>query len=389
MSTSESVFTIGDVVLANPKESASLLSIVILLAVGAQYLFKALRKSKTASIRMVFGTFSNSLLTIGAISLVFSFASQAVGGINERWLLLLRWSQVVLLTLLLQLFGGTIIGTTLLQKIWTAFETTEMKVPSSTYAQATTSLSNGAIERSFVDKYSAILHIVFVKDVAFMVQSLAAAAAAAAEGRRRLSSRRDALRRKLGAMLVHARERDELELQNTGTRLPDGTLKNEQATNAGENGGNNADLEATLLGQTPKQTSTPLLLSSILQNALHTQMSDLADITWQSWLMLIFLVGANSVRMFALPGKLQSKPVSEFTLDDRTLNILTFIGLVGWLPTAVFLIVLALFIRNFRNYTIMADSVLTLTKDVDTMGELGDISHRARPTGSTLIILRL
>ena len=81
----------------------------------------------------------------------------------------------------------------------------------------------------------------------------------------------------------------------------------------------------------------------------HTTISFI-DITWQSWLSLIVSSSLNSLRLYMLPGNLQSKPASELTYQDRVNDHLSFIFLIGYLPMTIFLFFFVLQVRKFYEY---------------------------------------
>ena len=100
MADTASLFTTGDVVLANPKESAALFAIVVGISVVLENVFGAFRENRSRFIKLLFLQISEEIMIVGVIGLFFVFVTQSIDNMPTRWLLLFRWIQTVLFFLM-------------------------------------------------------------------------------------------------------------------------------------------------------------------------------------------------------------------------------------------------------------------------------------------------
>ena len=98
--------------------------------------------------------------------------------------------------------------------------------------------------------------------------------------------------------------------------------------------------------------------------SLQATVVSMLEVTWQCWLSLIFLAVVNSVRIFSLPGELQSKSVSQYTSDDRITNHITYILVIGWTIAIVFVVAALYLVKRFFAYLAFTASERTKEEEL-------------------------
>lgn len=108
MADTASLFTMGDVVLQNPKEAGGLFAIVVVLCVALESIIGAFRENRSRYVKLLFLQISEEIMIVGVIGLCFVFVSQSISTLPLQWLILLRWIQTVLFFLMVFFIIGIV-----------------------------------------------------------------------------------------------------------------------------------------------------------------------------------------------------------------------------------------------------------------------------------------
>jgi hypothetical protein len=94
---SSSLYSSGEIIIANPLESSSVLLVVVLLCACMEYLFTLAGEIKGKFFHQMFDTISEEILVVGVLSLLLSFGSSIPSSIPASWCIMLQWTHVCLL----------------------------------------------------------------------------------------------------------------------------------------------------------------------------------------------------------------------------------------------------------------------------------------------------
>ena len=118
MSSTVSIF-VNDVVIQNPKQSAVIFAVVVVLSVFMEVVFGFFRDHKSFYVRGVFLQLSEEVVIIGTIGLLFVFLVQSITSMPESWVLLFQYAQTVIFVMMVLFVAGavsTVLITRLLYK---------------------------------------------------------------------------------------------------------------------------------------------------------------------------------------------------------------------------------------------------------------------------------
>eukprot|EP00760_Papus_ankaliazontas_P013394 PhM_4_TR15705/c0_g1_i1/m.84948 len=255
------LYTSGDVVLRNPRESAAIFVFVITLSIVLEKMFHYLRHNHHRYIRLIFAQVSEELQSVGLISLaIMFFASSIVSALPDNWFLLFEWTHMVLFFMMMFFVMGVIFIVAYLQRVMRGWEKMENDLVKEETEGATAS---DATRTSVLNNFSRTRGFVRTRNVF----------------QRHLKIRYD-------------------------NRLSEEALKK-------------------------------ISFAMYLTFQTQTAVVKFVEITWQTWVSLIGAAVVNSVREYALPGKLQSKDADEYSSGDRLLNLITFDVIMGYIPLVV------------------------------------------------------
>jgi hypothetical protein len=338
--TTQSLFVTGDVVLANPKESAALFAAVVVLSVLLENVLGVFRQHKSRFVKLLFLQISEEIMIVGVLGMLLVFTLQSIENMPPRWAVMLRWIQIVLFFFVMFFITRIVIVASVSQKVIQHFRSFdeavaqgELEVDEHGVPQA---VHLSSFQRCFfvlrhvfrrqADQLEAFQNATRDKRSDTMMTNLTAASPSGAT---------------VGAGSFPPGVVDDLGM-SPAQRAVEKKLKKKHAAAA-------AAAAASPNGILERFTKKVLLVDYLQQQSQDTVVK-FTDITWQCWFSLIFLAAFNSVRMFVLPGRLQSKPVSEYTVDDRVKNTMSYIFIIGWIPAVVYGVAFALLCRNFYRY---------------------------------------
>ena len=400
MTSHESFFLSGDIVIQNPKESAVIFSIVVVLSVVLENVFAYFRNHRSTYARGLFQQVSEEIMIVGTIGLFFVMIVQSFKNLPESWVTLFRWTQTVIFFMMLFFVIGILVTALVTRLMVNALRKFEVQV----YCESPHVSSGGGgakepsphpvggsystLQRSFLALRSIFfLQLKFQNIVSHSMRELM-------EG---------------SELLCQRRQQEENILKNASGEEEQGTTEEENGVEMNPRSSKRARLlSRSATSRTREMLAMPLILpqaastsaatpsNSVLvfhQSSNHNCAQDLpdsdsvtlllakyvpfgkyldrkiratvvgfADVTWQSWLSLIFASALNSVRLFLLPGDLQSKKSKEYTANDRIANQLSFIFILGYGPLLIFLISFVCLLKNFFAYLAAADVVQQKTR---------------------------
>ena len=347
------VFVSGDVVISNPKESAALFALIVILSVLLENLISSLREHRSKHVKLLFLQLSEEVLIVGTISLLFVFVVQTVDNMPARWILLFRWTQTVLFFLVVFFVCGIIFISWLIHFWLAKFDDIEKAVDlaalGSSVAQGTDLVqvagSGGGASAVGSSRMGG-------GDLTAPLRTPATGSSSAASPDRRATHHRRLDYDELLELQLSWSQRMFVLLRRSFHEQLDALEESLLAATTSNRRQHATQQQKVLAHSLRKCGEAGISVSFVgyLRMRCQGTVVKFTDITWQCWLSLVFVAAANSVRLFLLPGRFQSRDISTLSTDDRVLNTVTYIFIIGWVPMTVYLVGLAMLYRNFSRY---------------------------------------
>jgi hypothetical protein len=127
MSSQESIF-VNDVVIQNPKQSAVIFAVVVVLSVLMEILFSYFRNNKSIYVQGLFSQLSEEVVIIGTIGLLFVFFVQTVTSMPLSWVLLFQYVQTVIFVMMVLFVAGAVSTVLITQRLYKLIKNYELKM---------------------------------------------------------------------------------------------------------------------------------------------------------------------------------------------------------------------------------------------------------------------